>query len=578
MRRLTLTALLGLSLLTVSTALAAGPDLSAKPRFGAALMPGYDQPVTVTVTNPADAGAFTGEVVLQRGQQSWRAPVSLPAGPSVATVDLRIYIPANSWYPTALSLRGSHGENKSIPWNPAVKPTNLLRVLVVTKDGNLPTEWEALNGQTRGVHRSLGYLAKAGPRRRPDEPYRGGQLPEEDYLSVVAASPTQLTDQAGDLDQFGIVVLSGELGLSEAQSAALRRWVNAGGTLIPLPAETDGPVEAVERLGVGRIRHVGLENPAPLLTSWNQVGALRAAQASDGDYYNQGSQNFFPQILQNSDVKAPPFSTIALFLGAYLFAVVPLQYIVLRRLDKREWAWGTTPLLAGVFAVGAYVVGSQGRSDTAFYTSAAVIETGSGQTTGNAVARYGLYSPHRTTYSLTAPTPDTTFFRTVGDVVNLATQQNTGQPPRLDEFSVPQWAMRSVAFQSKDLPLGGGIVADLKEVRGMLTGTITNNTPVVLESVTLHRYGMVGRVETIAPGQTVTVQSAEMPWRSTTGLEPERRYYSMLTENNLRSWGSKTEVVITALTPQDLVPLQLGGGKAVAKTTNSLLIVHAPLK
>lgn len=583
MRRLTLTTLIGLTLLTTSAALAAGPKLTVAPRFGAALMPGYDQPVIVTVTNPADGAAFTGEVVLRRGQQSWSAPVSLPAGAAVASVNLTISSPNNSWYPITATLVQDRGGSQSSTWNPPTKPSSLLRVLVVTSDGSLPSDWAALDGKTRATHRSLGRLEKAGPRRKPNEPYRAShQLPEEDYLSVVTATPTQLTERAGDLDQFGIIALVGKPTLSAAQSAALLRWVSAGGTLIPADDTATDPSKLVERYGSGRIRRVGLEASAPLTTSWSVVGALRAAQRSDEDYYySPDSTGFFPSLLQSTDVQAPPFSTVALFLGAYLFAVVPLQYLILRRLDKREWAWGTTPLLAGAFAIGAYAVGSQGRSREAFYNSAAVVETAAGQTTGNAVVRYGLYSPSRATYTLTAPTADSVFFRSMGDISNLSVAQVPGLPTRLDEFNVPQWAMRSVAVHSNDLPLGGGVVADIREVDGQLKGTVTNKTSVTLENITVRLGNDVARIEKLSPGQIGSISVLGFPpGVETMGNEELRRFYPMLS-GYVRTEAAdsrRKEAILTAYTAEELVPLALGGGTAHPKTTNSLLIVHVPLK
>ena len=46
-----------------------------------------------------------------------------------------------------------------------------------------------------------------------------------------------------------------------------------------------------------------------------------------------------------------------MLLGAYILLIGPINYLVLRRLDRREWAWVTMPVLIVVFAVGAYGFG-----------------------------------------------------------------------------------------------------------------------------------------------------------------------------------------------------------------------------
>ncbi|WP_395094279.1 hypothetical protein [Armatimonas sp.] len=599
MRRLTLTAFLGLTLLAAPAALAAGPKLTLAPHFSAALMPGYEQPVTVTLTNPADGAAFSGEVVLSQGTQQWQAPVTLPAGASVATVTLRLHYAANSWLPSKVQLRSTRGEVVvAQTWNPAVKPEGLLRVLVVSKDGSAGA-WEGLNGQVSGVHRASGRLVPGGPRRVPGQVGMNRELPDEDYFSVVAATPSQLTEQASALAQFGIVVLTSEQGLSEAQKAALQRWVNAGGVLVH-PEETD-TAERVELLGAGRIVHTATQpSVKALVAPQNYVGSLRARFAGqEEENYASSTAGLFPQVLKSSGMQAPPFSTIALFLGAYLLAVVPLQYVILRRLDKREWAWGTTPLLAGAFALGAYVVGGQGRSRVAFYNTATVIETAAGRTTGAAVARFGLYSPDRTTYSLTAPTADTTFFRTVGDLASLSSNQVPGQPTRLQDFAVPQWAMRSVSLYTTDLPLGGGVMASLKRRGTLLEGTVTNNTGATLESVQVHFGTVRAFIPQLASGATHTISLSadgqETTWLQSVATAPlslgstqtAGRFFPMLassvpyeqnTTRNPYGYVPRTnEALITALTSQELVPVAIEGGRATPRTTDSLLIIHVPI-
>ncbi|WP_395139888.1 hypothetical protein, partial [Armatimonas sp.] len=585
--------------------LAAGPKLTLTPHFSAALMPGYEQPVTVTLTNPADGAAFSGEVVLSQGTQQWQTPVTLPAGASVATVTVRVRYASSSWLPSKVLLRSTRGDVVAAQtWNPAVKPEGLLRVLVVSKDGSAGT-WEGLNGQVSGVHRESGRLVPGGPRRVPGQVGMSRELPDEDYFSVVAATPSQLTEQASALAQFGIVVLTSEQGLSAGQKAALQRWVNAGGILVH-PEETDTP-ERVELLGAGRIVHTSATpSVKALVAPWNYVGSLRARFAGqEEENYASSMAGLFPQVLKSSGMQAPPFSTIALFLGAYLLAVVPLQYLILRRLDKREWAWGTTPLLAGAFALGAYVVGGQGRSRAAFYNTAAVIETAAGRTTGAAVARFGLYSPDRTTYSLTAPTADTSFFRTVGDLSSLSSAQVPGQPTRLQDFAVPQWAMRSVSLYTTDLPLGGGVTASLKRRGAVLEGTVTNNTGVTLESVQVHFGTGRALIPNLAPGATQTVglsfygqetllhRVVSGPPPSPDSKEAARRFFPMLSNSvpdeqpsvygnpSRNRYGSVTrtnEALITALTSQELVPVTIEGGRATPRTTDSLLIIHVPIE
>ena len=595
MRRLTLTALLGLSLLVAPSALAARPKLTVAPRYGKALVPRAWQPVTVTVTNPKDGAAFSGEVILSQGSNQWRAPITLPAGDATATVSLTIYERPESWLPHTITLRSNTGEVvQSSSWSPAVKPERLLRVLVISKDGSAGS-WAALDGQVSGMHHSGGRLVPGSPRHLPGQPAAKSNLPEEDYFSIVTATPNQLSELASDLDQFGIIVDAVGLGLSGAQYQPVHRWVNAGGVLILTPADADDSSDIPMRQGAGStIVNSALPSVQALIAPRNHVASMRSSAITLGEDESlryTGGQGFLPEVLHNSGMEAPPFSTIALFLGAYLIAVVPLQYIILRRLDKREWAWGTTPLLACGFAAGAYFVGSQGRPSAISYSCAAVIETRAGQTTGAAVARFGLYSPSRATFGLTAPTADTVFFSTVGDQTSLSQLQSPGQPTQLTDFSVPQWAMRSVSLHTTNLPLGGGVGVALERRGSRLTGTVTNNTGATLTDVQVHFAGGQTSFPVLAPGKSQTVDFAcsDVSTRISFSNTAYSAFQSHpLLASTLQSWSERyqyevseslarrDEALVTALTTQELVSVKVEGGAAAPKATNSLLIVHAP--
>lgn len=52
---------------------------------------------------------------------------------------------------------------------------------------------------------------------------------------------------------------------------------------------------------------------------------------------------------------------ILLLLLLYILLVGPVTWLILRKIDRREWAWLTIPALALVFTVGAFAVGRAGR-------------------------------------------------------------------------------------------------------------------------------------------------------------------------------------------------------------------------
>ena len=93
---------------------------------------------------------------------------------------------------------------------------------------------------------------------------------------------------------------------------------------------------------------------------------------------------------------APGADVVGLFLLAYVLILVPINYLVLKRLDKKEWAWVTVPALVVVFAVTTYGVGYAAKGSSVFVNRAAVVETTAGERQAGLYTELGLFSPHRT--------------------------------------------------------------------------------------------------------------------------------------------------------------------------------------
>jgi hypothetical protein len=88
------------------------------------------------------------------------------------------------------------------------------------------------------------------------------------------------------------------------------------------------------------------------------------------------------------------------FMLAYTILIGPVNYVVLRRLDRRELAWLTIPVLILTFSGCAYVTGFQIRGGRPIVHQLAVVTVPEGTTTGRVSEVVGLFSPRRTTYDV----------------------------------------------------------------------------------------------------------------------------------------------------------------------------------
>jgi hypothetical protein len=99
---------------------------------------------------------------------------------------------------------------------------------------------------------------------------------------------------------------------------------------------------------------------------------------------------------------APSVCQILGFLLVYTLLMGPVNYLVLRRIDRRELAWITIPALVIGFTACAYVTGFQVRGRAPILHRMAVVYTPHGSTTGHAVQPVALFSPRRTRYTVQA--------------------------------------------------------------------------------------------------------------------------------------------------------------------------------
>lgn len=88
------------------------------------------------------------------------------------------------------------------------------------------------------------------------------------------------------------------------------------------------------------------------------------------------------------------------FLLIYIILIGPVNYVVLRKLDRRELAWITIPVLVFGFSACAYVTGFQLRGFNAILHRLAVVYVPQEAEVGRVSQLVGLFSPRRTNYDV----------------------------------------------------------------------------------------------------------------------------------------------------------------------------------
>jgi hypothetical protein len=345
--------------------------------------------------------------------------------------------------------------------------------------------WLALGGRLIVVGGTTGPGVLSG---FPDAilPYR-----PETTVDVAAASLTDLLAQV-PADAADVPALGGELMRGRALVTSGDRVVAAdapygsgGVTVIGLDPTVGWIAESKATVGLWR-------NLIPARTSGSLV--------SGDDSQIVGAVSDLPALA------LPPIGGLVLLLFGYIALIGPINYLVLKRLDKREWAWVTMPALIAIFAVGAYAYGSALRGSDVIVNEVAIVRGAPDATEGAAQVYLGVFSPTRGSYQVAMPggallsaPVNGDFFSGTGAVLDVV----QGEPARVRNLSVGFGSLRTVRAETPaQVPL---IHADLQLTNGVVTGTIRNDSAKVLEAPAVVLGGSVVVLADIQPGASADV-------------------------------------------------------------------------
>ncbi len=294
-----------------------------------------------------------------------------------------------------------------------------------------------------------------------------------------------------------------------------------------LSEEAGRPLVAAIRRGVGQVLFIAFDPASPALRDWDGAGRFwqdtffRTSRPADlfqttrADARERrgsgGTARLCDAVYAISQLDIPAFYQVALFLVAYVLVLVPVNYFVLTRLDRRELAWITTPVIVVLFSLAAYFMGYRQKGGNTLLVQTGLIETRAGQSFGRMVGYSGLFSPRKVDYRMSVGTggPRATLLgepnyrEAAGPIRTVYTDD-----PQLEQFTIDMWAMRVIKSDGL-ASLGGGVTGRINGTEfGPLTGEIRNDGPFALHDCWLVRGTERFLVGTVEPGKTAPISSA----------------------------------------------------------------------
>jgi hypothetical protein len=236
-------------------------------------------------------------------------------------------------------------------------------------------------------------------------------------------------------------------------------------------------------------------------------------------------------------VTLPSTEGLLALLIAYIVLIGPVNYIVLRMLDRREWAWVTVPALIGVFTLAAFGIGVLGRGSDIVLHQIAIVRGAPGTDQASAQAWTAIFSPSRDSFQVSA-SGDTLMSGTIsGD--NVTGQSSgiidvvEGDPTRLRDFSIGYGSVRTI--RAEGTATGPAVDADLRLDGSTIKGTLTNRSTFPLAQASLVVGNSVAELGDIAPGASVPVTLEVTSLDQNSGMTLSDRLFGQVWDGSGRS-------------------------------------------
>ena len=291
-----------------------------------------------------------------------------------------------------------------------------------------------------------------------------------------------------------------------------------GGTLTEgtvLARSGDLVVAATRTIGQGSVTIVGIDpgatgiaGSAAARSLWRRlmpqtVGAVVNPLALPDDSAIVSALNNLPVV------GLPPIEQLLGLLVAYIVLIGPLNYLVLRRLDRREWAWVTMPLLIVVFSVGAFGLGRLLKGSDTVINEIAIVRGAAGVETGLGQVYVGVFSPSRRSFDVRVPGG-----ALLSNPISMQQQGNLGlpldillgDPARLRNYEVGFGVLRG--FRAETALPAPKIETELALSSDRMSGRVTNRSSAPLENAAIVFGSSVLPLGDLAAGATVTVDLA----------------------------------------------------------------------
>ena len=285
-----------------------------------------------------------------------------------------------------------------------------------------------------------------------------------------------------------------------------------------LAGSGDRAIAADRPFGSGAVTLAGFDPSTPWLAESTSADVLWAslvpARGTARTPLIVGDDGILVSLLGTMPALAlPSIEGLLVLLLGYILLIGPVNYLVLRRLDRREWAWVTMPLLVVGFTVAAFAMGFVLRGTDVIVNQVALVRAAPGTDAAQAQVYLGVFSPTRGSYDVGVPGGALLSAPYSGEGFGQGGSQGLdvvqGDPSRLRQLAVGYGTLRAVRAEAP--VLAPRIEADLRLEGDRVLGTIRNASALPLAKPAVVLGSAVVVLPDLAPGASATVDLRAEP-------------------------------------------------------------------
>ncbi len=293
-----------------------------------------------------------------------------------------------------------------------------------------------------------------------------------------------------------------------------------------LVAADDGtPLLSMRPVGAGQVILVGTDLATDAYRDWDGSAILWSrllpTDALFESFFGPGipdreqRSGFMQQALNTLPaLEVPPAELLLGVIVGYILLIGPVSYLVLRRLDRRELAWVTAPVLVLLFTGASYGIGVSLKGSQVIVNQLAIVRSSTAGSAASVETYAGVFSPTRATFDMIVEADalvgriGSAFGReeavpgrpAAAPPAGTATTEQ-GDPARLSDLAIPAGGyeyLRSDAVVEQQ-PM---LQVTWSYEDGQLGGTVTNVGDVTLEDVAYISTRGGEMIGTLEPGQS----------------------------------------------------------------------------